>query len=133
MDNNQNQVLKVVEQGFHITLGAISVATETLQNEQKRMQLVSELNQELNQRAQEWEEKGEATAAEARHFIENLVNQGAQQGTSSPSASGRTSPATSASNGTTSAEPARDDFPARLQALTDEVTTLREEMAQFRS
>ena len=131
MDNNQNQVLKVVEQGFHITLGAISVATETLQNEQKRMQLVSEISQELNQRAQEWEEKGETTATEARHFIENLVNQGAQQDTSS--SSGRTSPATSTSNGTTSAEPARDDFPARLQALTDEVTTLREEMAQFRS
>jgi len=131
MDNNQNQVLKVVEQGFHITLGAISVATETLQNEQKRMQLVSELSQELNQRAQEWEEKGETTATEARHFIENLVNQGAQQDTSS--SSGRTTQATSASNVTTSAEPARDDFPARLQALTDEVTTLREEMAQFRS
>ncbi|NBD15793.1 MAG: hypothetical protein GVY04_06480 [Cyanobacteria bacterium] len=131
MENNQNQVLKVVEQGFHITLGAISVATETLQNEQKRMQLVSELSQELNQRAQEWEEKGETTATEARHFIENLVNQGAQQDTSSSSS--RTTQATSASNGTTPAEPARDDFPARLQALTDEVTTLREEMAQFRS
>ncbi|AFZ42389.1 hypothetical protein PCC7418_0147 [Halothece sp. PCC 7418] len=129
MDSNQNQVLKVVEQGFHVTLGAISVATETLQNEQKRMELVSELSQELNQRAQEWEEKGEATATEARRFIENFINQGSE--TSSPSASNPESESTP--SGTTSPEPARDDFPARLQALTDEVTTLREEMAQFRS
>ena len=128
MDSNQNQVLKVVEQGFHVTLGAISVATETLQNEQKRMELVSELSQELNQRAQEWEEKGEATATEARRFIENLVNQGSQ--TSSQSASNQSTPAETSSP---APEPARDDFPARLQALTDEVTTLREEMAQFRS
>ncbi|MDR9402854.1 MAG: hypothetical protein RI580_05380 [Halothece sp. Uz-M2-17] len=129
MDSNQNQVLKVVEQGFHVTLGAISVATETLQNEQKRMELVSELSQELNQRAQEWEEKGEATATEARRFIENLVNQGSE--TSSQSAS--TNQSTPAETSSPAPEPARDDFPARLQALTDEVTTLREEMAQFRS
>ena len=132
MDNNQNQVLKVVEQGFHVTLGAISVATETLQNEQKRMQLISELTQEWNQRAQEWEEKGEATATEARRFIENFVSQSGEQNASSPSSS---TPSGSTTSGTANqpSEPARDDFPARLQALTDEVTTLREEMAQFRS
>lgn len=129
--DNQNQVLKIVEQGFHLTLGAISVATETLQNEQKRQQLVSELREELNQRAQEWEEKGEATATEARRFLEELMNQGSQE-TSSPSSSGGTQPANSSQSGE-STEPARNDFPSRLQALTDEVSNLREEMAQFRS
>mgnify|MGYP006275760599 CR=1 FL=1 len=130
MDNNQNQVFKVVEQGFHVTLGAISVATETLQNEQKRMQLVSELSEELNQRAQEWEEKGEETASQARRFLENFVNQG---GTTSQSPGSQTSQPSSTASTSTAAEPARDDFPGRLQALTDEVTSLREEMAQFRS
>lgn len=131
MDNNQNQVLKVVEQGFHVTLGAISVATETLQNEQKRMQLISELTQEWNQRAQEWEEKGEATATEARRFIENFVSQDGEP--SSTASSPTQNQGTSNGTPNQASEPARNDFPARLQALTDEVTTLREEMAQFRS
>jgi len=126
--DNQNQVFKVVEQGFHVTLGAISVATETLQNEQKRSQLISELSEQLNQRTQEWEEKGEATATEARQFLEQLVNQGSEQ----TSSSGGSQTARS-SQPEQEAEPAADDFPSRLQALTDEVRTLREEMAQFRS
>lgn len=124
--DNQNQVFKVVEQGFHVTLGAISVATETLQNEQKRTQLVSELSNELSQRAQEWEEKGETTATEARRFIEQMINQGEEAST--PSGNGEVSTPSSAET-----EPSRDDYPSRLQALTDEITTLREEMAKFRS
>lgn len=134
--DNQNQVFKVVEQGFHVTLGAISVATETLQNEQKRMELVSELSEELNQRAQEWEEKGEATATEARRFLEGLINQGEQSTSSSSSSSPSSSTGSEVSSNlssSTETEPARDDFPSRLQALTDEVSTLREEIAQFRS
>ncbi len=131
--DNQNQIFKVVEQGFHVTLGAISVATETLQNEQKRSQLVLELNEQFNQRAQEWEEKGEATATEARQFIEKLVNQDSSQTkTTQPSntVGGETANGNQSSKTT---EPAADDFPGRLQSLTDEVRTLREEMAQFRS
>lgn len=131
--DNQNQVFKVVEQGFHITLGAVSVATETLQNEQKRAQLVSEISEQLNQRAQEWEEKGEATATEARQFIEQFINQGAEQTTSSQPSSSGSSETVNVSQSGEDAEPAADDFPGRLQALTDEVRTLREEMAQFRS
>jgi len=126
--DNQNQPFKIVEQGFYVTLGAISVATETLQNEQKRSQLVSELSEELNQRAQEWEKKGETTATEARRFVEELINQGEQSATQQPSST--ETPTASQSQQET--EPDRDDFPSRLQSLTDEVATLREEMTQFR-
>lgn len=131
--DNQNQVLKIVEQSFHVSLGAISVATETLQNEQKRQQLVSELSEQLNQRAQEWEEKGEATASEARRFLDELMNQGSQETSSSPQSSPTGNEPADRGQSTQPTEPARDDFPSRLQALTDEVATLREEMAQFRS
>lgn len=126
--DNQNQALKIVEQGFHVTLGAISVATETLQNEQKRSQLVSELSEELNQRAQEWEKKGETTATEARRFVEELINQGEQSATQQPSSRSTTTTSESQQEN----EPSRDDFPSRLQSLTDEVANLREEMTQFR-
>ena len=126
--DNQNQPFKIVEQGFYVTLGAISVATETIQNEQKRSQLVSELSEELNQRTQEWEKKGETTATEARRFVEELINQGEQSATQQPSST--ETPTASQSQQET--EPERDDFPSRLQALTDEVATLREEMTQFR-
>lgn len=127
--DNQNQVLKIVEQSFHISLGAISVATETLQNEQKRAQLVSEISEELNQRAQEWEEKGEATATEARRFIEELINQDSSGESAGSSDSARETGSASSSEETA---PSPTDFPSRLQSLTDEVTTLREEIAKFR-
>jgi len=131
--DNQNQVLKIVEQSFHVSLGAISVATETLQNEQKRQQLVSELSEQLNQRAQEWEEKGEATASEARRFLDELMNQGSQETSSSPQSSPTGTEPADRSQSTQQTEPAGNDVPSRLQALTDEVAMLREEMAQFRS
>ncbi len=124
--DNQNQVLKIVEQGFHVTLGAISVATETLQNEQQRSRLVGEIQEELSQRAQEWEQKGETTAREARQFVEQFINQGEEA--SSPGETTSTSDNSSA-NQTTST---LNDVPSRLQDLTNEVATLREEMTQFR-
>lgn len=124
--DNQNQVLKIVEQGFHVTLGAISVATETLQNEQQRSRLVADLQEELNQRAQEWEQKGENTAKEAREFVEQFINQGGD--TSSQEESTPTSGNSSATQTTSTS----NDVPSRLQDLTNEVATLREEMTQFR-
>ncbi|MFP4133280.1 MAG: hypothetical protein ACLFQP_08010 [Halothece sp.] len=124
--DNQNQVLKIVEQGFHVTLGAISVATETLQNEQQRSRLVADLQEELNQRAQEWEQKGETTAREAREFVEQFITQGgdtsSQGETTSTRSNSSATPTSSTSN----------DVPSRLQDLTNEVATLREEMTQFR-
>jgi len=121
----QNQVLKIVQQGFHMTLGAISVATETLQDEQKRAQLVSELSEQLNQNAQQWEEKGEETAEQARRFVEEFMNQGSSE--SSASTPESTSTASETGGIVTS-----KDYPSRLQSLMDEVTTLQQEMSQFR-
>lgn len=125
--DNQNQVLKIVEQGFHMTLGAISVATETLQDEQQRSRLVAEIQEELNQRAQEWEQKGETTAQEAREFVEQFINQGGDT-----SSQGETTPTSSNNSSATQTTSTGNDVPSRLQDLTNEVATLREEMTQFR-
>ncbi len=125
--DDQNQVLKIVQQGFHMTLGAISVATETLQDEQKRAQLVSELSEQLTQSAQQWEEKGEETAEQARRVVEDLINQGSSEPSTSTTESTSTSSETS---GTVTVN--SNDYPSRLQSLMDEVTTLKEEMNQFR-
>ncbi len=124
--DNQNQVLKIVEQGFHVTLGAISVATETLQDEQQRSRLVADLQEELNQRAQEWEQKGETAAREAREFVEQVINQGGDT-----SSQGETT-STSSNSSATQTTSTSNDVPSRLQDLTNEVATLREEMTQFR-
>lgn len=131
--DNQNQMFKVVEQGFHVTLGAISVATETLQNEQKRSELVSELRNELTQRTQEWEEKGEATATEARRFLEELINQGQQKSSSSSTSSSNRDATRDTVTVSSEEEIDRNDFPSRLQSLTEEVAALTEEMAKYRS
>ncbi|QDZ40088.1 hypothetical protein FRE64_09120 [Euhalothece natronophila Z-M001] len=125
--DNQNQALKIVEQGFHMTLGAISVATETLQDEQQRSRLVAEIQEELNQRAQEWEQKGETTAQEAREFVEQFINQGGDT-----SSQGETTPTSSNNSSATQTTSTGNDVPSRLQDLTNEVATLREEMTQFR-
>lgn len=124
--DNQNQVLKIVEQGFHVTLGAISVATETLQNEQQRSRLVADIQEELNQRAQEWEQKGEVTAREARQFVEQFITQ------SGDTSSQSETPSSSDNSSATQTTPTGNDVPSRLQDLTNEVATLREEMTQFR-
>ena len=116
MDNNN--LLQIAQQGFRITVGAATSLVETVQNPQKRTEVLSQMQADLSQKTQEWSEKGEVTEQEARKFLDSLFNRQSSgvnnQGTQRSSAVSRTN--------TTS----------DLQQLTDEIIALRRELEQIR-
>lgn len=116
MENNN--LLQIAQQGFRVTVGAASSLVETVQNPQKRSELLSQIQADLSQKTQEWAEKGEVTEHEARKFLDDFFNnQGSEV---SPKGTQSSSP-TSRSNTTSD-----------LQRLTDEIISLRKELEQIR-
>ena len=118
MTTNSNNLLQVLQDGFHITLGATVSLVETVQDPQKRSDSFSEFQTQWQQYAQEWSEKGQTTEQEARRFVEQFMNQQQEQG-SSPSSTTTPSP----SSGTSQSE---------IEELTQEITTLRQELEELR-
>ena len=116
MDNNN--LLQIAQQGLRITVGAATSLVETVQNPQKRTELLSQMQADLSQKTQEWSEKGEVTEQEARRFLDSLFDRQSSgvnnQGTQSSTAVSKVS--------TTS----------DLQQLTDEIIALRRELEQIR-
>lgn len=125
---NTNSAFQLLQKSFHIALGATASVGETLQDPQKRSQFLCELGTELNERARQWETKGEMTEHEARRFLESLLAQ--QQAE-------RSSGTTQSPNKTSVASPpsqsvVRSNLQADLQELTEQVVVLREELEQLR-
>ncbi len=112
-----NFLLETAQQGFHITVGAATSFLETVQNPQKRSEAISQIQFELNQKAQEWSEKGVATEQEAKAYINNLINQ--NTGAKNPSSDVYTS---NTSN----------DVNSGLQQLKAEIIALRLELEKMR-
>ena len=115
---NDNNLLQIAQQGFRITVGAATSLVETVQNPQKRTEMLSQMQADLSQKTQEWSEKGEVTEQEARKFLDSLFegkNSGVNnQGTeNSPTAS-------------------RTNTSSDLRQLTDEIIALRQELEQIR-
>ena len=116
MENNN--LLQMAQQGFRMTVGAATSLVETVQNPQKRAEMLAQMQADLSQKTQEWSEKGEVTEQEARKRLDNLFSgQGwdlSNQGASNSS--------------TTSEINASSD----LQQLTAEIIALRKELEQIR-
>ncbi len=108
-----NFLLETAKQGFHITVGAATSFLETVQNPQKRSEVLSQIQLELSQKAQEWSEKGAVTEQEAKAFINNLFNQN----------TGGKPPSGSVDNPNTS---------NGLQELKEEIIALRLELEKMR-
>ncbi|WP_017292402.1 hypothetical protein [Geminocystis herdmanii] len=70
MENNT--LLNIVQQGFRTALGATAEAIETLQDNQKRSQILSDLNVQWQEKSQTWSEKGTMTEQEAKKIIEQF-------------------------------------------------------------
>ena len=116
MENNN--LLQIAQQGFRLTVGAATSLVETVQNPQKRAEILSQMQADLSQKTQEWSEKGEITEQEARKFLDSLLNRqdfdfSNQETGNSPTASG---------TNTTS----------NLKQLTDDIIALRKELEQMR-
>jgi polyhydroxyalkanoate synthesis regulator phasin len=121
---NTNDVLQTLQKGFRVAVGATASLVETLQDPQKRTETFSELQTELNQRTQEWAEKGAVTEQEARKILEAWLSRQRSQ----PSSTTPSSPTASTADAST---PSRVDV-QELKDLTDRIVDLRTELEQLR-
>ncbi len=121
--NNNNFLLETAQKGFRITVGAATSLIETVQNPQKRSEAISQIQSELNQKAQEWAQKGEITEQEAQAFVNNLLNQKPWQ----KGASGIKNPSNNSSNSSSS-----NNVNWELQELIEEIVALRTELEAMR-
>ncbi len=119
--NNNNIFLETAQKGFHITVGAATALIETVQNPQKRSETISQIQSELNQKAQEWSEKGAVTEQEAKTFLNDLIQQ-------QPWSKKQTS-TTNSSNNTYSSN---QDVHGGLQELKEDIVALRSELEKMR-
>lgn len=121
---NVNNLTELLQQGFHLTLGATASLVETLQDPQKRTENLSQISSELSHLTHEWAAKGETTEQEARDFVFNFLNQlRAQAPISSP---------TSAPVPTTPMQVTPPEVQLDLQELTNQITALRIELERLR-
>ncbi|MDJ0574085.1 MAG: hypothetical protein QNJ65_02815 [Xenococcaceae cyanobacterium MO_234.B1] len=121
--NNNNFLLETAQKGFRITVGAATSLIETVQNPQKRSEAISQIQLELNQKAQEWAQKGEITEQEAQAFVNNLLNQKPWE----KGASGIKNPSNNSSNSSSS-----NNVNWELQELIEEIVALRTELEAMR-
>ncbi|MDJ0534505.1 MAG: hypothetical protein QNJ70_18835 [Xenococcaceae cyanobacterium MO_207.B15] len=121
--NNNNFLLEIAQKGFRITVGAASSLIETVQNPQKRAEAISQIQLELNQKTQEWAQKGAVTEEEARVFLNNLLNQRPWARDST----GVSNPSSNTSNFNSGNDPS-----GGLKELTAEIVALRTELEKMR-
>ncbi|MDJ0507925.1 MAG: hypothetical protein QNJ64_01525 [Crocosphaera sp.] len=112
---NSDTPLQLLQQTFHVGIGVSASILETLQDPQKRNQTLSQLQQEISQKIEEWAKKGETTEQEARIFVEQWLNQ--------PSPS-KTSPYPTTST--------KASVNQEIQQLTEKIISLREEIETLR-
>lgn len=114
MENNT--IFNLIQQGFRTAVGASASVVETLQDSQKRSQILSDLNTEWQQKSQEWEQKGTITEQEARKIIEQFFK-GHSSKSSNPYEDIEVKSVDNQSNG--------------IQELTREIVALREEVQKL--
>ena len=123
---NADNLTNLLQQGFHLTLGATASLVETLQDPQKRTENLSQISSELSHLANEWAAKGEMTEQEARNFATNFLNQLQNQVPTTSEASG-----TTVTN--TPTEVAPPEVQLDLQELTAQIAAMRAELEELRN
>ena len=116
----ENNLFQLMQQGRRIAIGAIASCAETLQDPQKRAEVIANLQAELNQKTQEWSVKGEVTEAEVKAFMENLMAQGSNPGNKYPGSTGSSKTRTASNSN------------SKLQELTAEIIALKMELEKLR-
>ncbi|MGL5806473.1 MAG: hypothetical protein ACRC2R_01085 [Xenococcaceae cyanobacterium] len=123
---NNNNIFQSVRKGFQITVGATASVVETLQDPQKRSAAFTEIQSELEQKSEEWAEKGEKTELEARQILDSLF---AKQGwrTSKQETAG-SDPHSSGSTNTGNGQ----NIQSEIQDLTEQIVSLRNQLEDLR-
>ncbi|MBW4552275.1 MAG: hypothetical protein KME35_14385 [Aphanocapsa sp. GSE-SYN-MK-11-07L] len=113
--------IKLLQKGFHVSLGATSSLLESIQDPRKREENLAQMQLGVDQVTQIWSEKGVVTEQEARKFVDSLVSQ-MPQANSPSSAPSRPAP-TGPENSQTQTE---------LEELTSQLADLRSQLEQDR-
>ncbi|MDJ1169902.1 hypothetical protein PMG71_10735 [Roseofilum sp. BLCC_M154] len=122
---NSETLVQLLQQSFHVTLGATASFAEVLQDEQKRQESWRKLTENLAELAQEWSEKGKITEEEARNFVDNLM----KEKTNPPDSSADSESAGFSQEPET---PIDSDPQAEIEELTEQLATLRSELEKLR-
>ncbi|WP_298613427.1 hypothetical protein [uncultured Thermosynechococcus sp.] len=110
MDRNP---LELAQQLYYTGIGAAAAALESLQDEAKRQEYLTQLRTDARQLATVWAEKGRLTEAQARELIQTLITQ--QRQPASPPAPANSESAVLA---------------ADLQTLLDTLRAIRQDLQQ---
>lgn len=121
---NENSILQLVKRGFHIGVGAVASSIETIQDPQKRSQAISELQTELSQKTQEWAAKGEVTEADAKTYLDSLLQRQSEDTVSTSPTNTPNPPSYPAGN--------NSSVNSGLQELTEEIIALKLELEKLR-
>jgi polyhydroxyalkanoate synthesis regulator phasin len=120
-----NNILEIAQQTFRIAIGATATLLETIQDSEKRSTIITDMQTELNQKSQQWAQKGEVTEQEARQKLERILQKTPWKDTSKSNASNdNTYTDTTVTSAVTKSE---------LQSLTEQITALRSELEQLRN
>lgn len=113
-----------MQQGFRVTVGATTSLVETIQDPQKRTEALSQIQTELEQKTQEWSQKGEVTEQEARRIIDNLISQRGWQK--------KTNTANSNNQYSSSNNSSENSVQSDLEELTEQIIALRKDLENLR-
>lgn len=127
---NSDELVQLLQKGFHVTLGATASLIESIQDPEKRDENLSKLNQEWSLLSEEWARKGEVTEQEARNFVDSVLaqRQGQSTATTTPP---EPNPTSSTSSATTPTAP--PDVQLELQELTAQLAAMRAELERLRN
>lgn len=117
---NNNNFIQIIQQGFRVTVGATTSLVETIQDPQKRTEALSQIQTELEQKTQEWSQKGEVTEQEARRIIDNLISQRGWQK--------KTNTANSNNQYSSSSNSSENSVQSDLEELTEQIIALRKDL-----
>lgn len=122
---NSETLVQLLQQSFHVTLGATASFAEVLQDEQKRQESWRKLTENLAELTQEWSEKGKITEEEARNFVDNLMKE-----KTNPPDSGVDPESADLSQ--EPEKPTDSDPQTEIEELTAQLATLRSELEKLR-
>lgn len=122
---NSENIVQLVQKGFHVTLGATNFFVETLQDPQKRDENVAKLSGDFTILSEEWAVEGAKKEQEARQFVDSLLGQQSSPGDGSSSPSGSASSASSTASANIPGQMYQD-----LKELTTELAAIRSELQQ---
>ncbi len=118
---NTESGLEFIKKGFHVSLGATTSLLESIQDAQKREEVLTQLRLNPTGLAEVWAEKGAITEVEARKFFDSVVSQYGPGGSASAPS---TSPATAA------APQADPVLQQQLKDLTAQIAEIRTQITQ---